>query len=122
MAGSSYGGLAAVYAGMQHPETFGNVIALSGSFWWKPAGTQAGEWLVKQVSEAPKVQVRFYLEVGEMESYPMQIRPNHDMRDTLRQKGYDVGYSEFDGGHSFLTWSDGMVRGLEFTSASWPTS
>jgi enterochelin esterase-like enzyme len=34
-AGSSYGGLAAVFAGLRHPEVFGNVVSLSGSFWWK---------------------------------------------------------------------------------------
>jgi len=25
-----------------------------------------------------------------------------------------VGYSEYDGGHSFLNWSGGMVNGLEY--------
>ena len=32
--GSSYGGLAAMYTGMVHPELFGNVISQSGSFAW----------------------------------------------------------------------------------------
>jgi len=116
VAGSSYGGLAAVFAGIHDPETFGNVIALSGSFWWKPAGTQDAEWLVNEVRAKPKLPVNFYLEVGEMESYPLQIQSNRDMRDVLKAKGYVVGYSEFDGGHSFLTWSNGMVRGLEFVT------
>jgi enterochelin esterase-like enzyme len=112
-AGSSLGGLAAVYAGIEHPEVFGKVISLSGSFWWKPAGSSDAEWLTNAVRRSPKLPLRFYLEVGLMEDQNMQIDTNRRMRDALIDKGYPVGYSEYDGGHSFLTWSGGMVNGLE---------
>jgi enterochelin esterase family protein len=36
VAGSSLGGLTAVYAGYRHPEVFTNVLCQSGSFWWAP--------------------------------------------------------------------------------------
>jgi enterochelin esterase family protein len=36
VAGSSYGGIAATYAGLRHPDMFGNVLCQSGSFWWAP--------------------------------------------------------------------------------------
>jgi enterochelin esterase-like enzyme len=114
VAGSSYGGLASIYAALKFPEVFGNAIALSGSFFWKPQGDQASEWLVRLVRESPTQRQSFYLEVGLMESFSMEIKPNEDMRDALRAKGHAVGYSEFDGGHSFLTWSNGMANGLEF--------
>jgi enterochelin esterase family protein len=113
VAGSSLGGLAAVYAGLGHPEVFGKVISLSGSFWWKPAASTEAEWLTNLVQRSPKLPLRFYLEVGLMESQSMQIETNRRMRDALIAKGYPVGYSEYDGGHSFLTWSSGMVNGLE---------
>jgi enterochelin esterase-like enzyme len=113
VAGSSLGGLAAVYAGIEHPEVFGKVISLSGSFWWKPAGSSEAEWLTNLVRRSPRLPLRFYLEVGLMESQSMQIDTNRRMRDALIEKGYPVGYSEYDGGHSFLTWSGGMVNGLE---------
>ena len=48
-----------------------------------------------------------------MESYSIQIEANRHMRDALTAKGYPVGYSEYDGGHSFLNWSGGMVNGLQ---------
>lgn len=114
VAGSSYGGLAAVFAGLRHPEVFGNVISLSGSFWWKPEGTSQSEWLVRQVADSPKLPLRGYQEVGLMEVGFDQIESNRHMRQTLIAKGYSAGYEEFDGGHSFLTWSQGMVRGLEY--------
>jgi enterochelin esterase family protein len=114
VAGSSYGGLASVFAGLRHSEVFGNVVSLSGSFWWKPEDEKEGQWLVKQVDVSPKLPVRFYLEVGLMEGYSMQITANQHMRDVLSAKGYTLGYSEYDGGHAFLNWSGGMARGLVF--------
>lgn len=114
VAGSSYGGLAAVFAGMRHPEVFGNVVSLSGSFWWKPDGEKEREWHTRLVTSSPKLPLRFYLEVGLMESYSMQIAANQHMRDALTSKGYSLHYSEFDGGHSFLTWSGGMANSLVF--------
>jgi enterochelin esterase family protein len=113
-AGSSYGGLAAVFAGLRYPGTFGNVLSLSGSFFWKPEAEAEQEWLAKQVTAAPKLPVRFYLEVGVMEGYPLQIDGNRHMRDTLRAKGNSVGYAEYNGGHSFLNWSVGTATGLLF--------
>jgi enterochelin esterase-like enzyme len=114
VAGSSYGGLASVFAGLAHPEVFGNVISLSGSFWWKPEGDTQTEWLKRRVNNSPKIPLRFYLEVGLMESYPMQIEANRDMAETLTAKGYPLHYSEYDGGHSFLNWSEAMARGLRY--------
>jgi enterochelin esterase family protein len=114
VAGSSYGGLAAVFAGLRHPEVFGNVISLSGSFWWKPEGTAQSEWLVRQMGDSPKLLLRFYQEVGLMEVGFGQIESNRHMHQALVAKGYPTGYAEFDGGHSFLTWSQGMVRGLKY--------
>jgi enterochelin esterase family protein len=114
VAGSSYGGLASVFAGMKHPEVFGNVIALSGSFFWKPEGTSEAEWLTRLVDNSPKLPLRFYLEVGLMEDFSFEVEPNRHMEQTLLAKLYPTGYAEFDGGHSFLTWSQGMVRGLGY--------
>jgi enterochelin esterase-like enzyme len=114
VAGASLGGLASVFAGLKHPEVFGKVISLSGSFWWKPDGDTQGEWLVREVSAAPKQPLRLYLEVGLMESFDMQVKTNRDMAETMRAKGYPAHFFEYDGSHAFLNWSEGMVSGLEY--------
>ena len=117
VAGSSFGGLAAVFAGLYHPEVFGSVISLSGSFWWKPQGSAESEWLVHQVANGPRRSVRFYQEIGLMEVGAVgvdQIGANRRMHCALVAKGYPAGYAEYDGGHSFLNWSQGMVRGLTY--------
>jgi enterochelin esterase family protein len=64
VAGSSYGGLAAAFIGLQRPDVFGNVLSQSGTFWWKPDHDMEYEWLSQQYATAPKRALRHYLEVG----------------------------------------------------------
>lgn len=119
VAGSSYGGLAATFAGFKHPEVFGNVLSQSGSFWWKPDGDEEHEWLTKEFVTSAKLPVRFYLDVGLMERGPTpdngpdMVTVNRHMRDVLQAKGYELHYAEFNGGHEYLNWrgtlSDGLI-------------
>jgi len=118
--GSSYGGLAAVWAGLRHPEVFGRVLSQSGTFWWKPDGEAEPEWLIKQFVNSAKVPVRLFLEVGLMESQltwdegPPMVVTNRHMRDVLTEKGYPILYQEFNGGHEYLNWRGGFADGLLF--------
>jgi enterochelin esterase family protein len=117
VAGSSYGGLAAVYFALRHPELAGNVLSQSGSFWWGPGveygqGDPAleGEWLTRQFAAAPRKEIRFFLEVGLRESTRIE---NRHFRDVLLAKGYDIAaYSEYNGGHDYLNWRGSLADGL----------
>jgi len=116
--GSSYGGLAATFAGLRAPETFGNVLSQSGSFWWKPEGAAEHEWLARQFVAAPTLPLRFYLDVGLYERRstpddgPSQVVVNRHMRDVLRARGYEVHYAEFQGRHDYMCWRETIVDGL----------
>jgi len=120
VAGSSYGGLAATFAGLQHPEVFGNVLSQSGSFWWKPDSDHEHEWLTRQFVASEKLPVKFYLDVGLMERGPTpnngpdMVVVNRHMRDILRIKGYELHYAEFNGGHEYLNWRGTLSDGLIF--------
>lgn len=126
-AGSSYGGLAATFAAYTHPEVFGRVLSQSGSFWWKPGfviGQDAAaesdeewEWLARQFVRSETLPVRFYLDVGILETKgasesPTQVIVNRHMRDVLRAKGYQVHYAEFAGGHDYACWRGTLADGL----------
>jgi enterochelin esterase family protein len=125
--GSSYGGLAATYAAYRHPETFGNVLSQSGSYWWTPPtdSTKPGSfdpnrdpsYVANLFVESPKLPVRFYLDAGSMEldlsgRGGSILVPNRHLRDVLRAKGYEVFFQEFIGGHDYVSWRETLADGL----------
>ena len=78
IAGSSFGGLAATYAALRHPERFGNVLCQSGDFSWAPdhihvmgqladATTETG-WLAKEFIRHPKLPIRFQMDARTFEA------------------------------------------------------
>ena len=127
--GSSAGGLGAAYVAFERPDLFGNVWSQSGAFW---RGAEASneppyEWLTAQIVRSPRRDIRFVLDVGEMEIHPTlggsgpNFRDaNRRFRDALRQKGYAVTYAEVPGGnHAPQWWRLRLGEGIETLSEIW---
>jgi len=126
VAGSSYGGLAAAYAALRHPELFGQVLSLSGSFWWRlpderPAGSSTFDaayepgWLTRQYAARERLPLRFYLEAGLFESGSGGggiLESTRHLRDVLRARGYAVTHAEWASGHDYQQWQGGLGCGL----------
>ena len=128
VAGASYGGLAAAWFGLQHPQVFGRVLSLSGSFWWGPDATPASgsgslddrreaEWLTRRYAEAPVGAVRYLLSAGLFERSapndgPGILDATRHLRDVLRARGLAVQHREFAGGHDHLAWQRELLEGL----------
>jgi len=118
--GSGSGGLAAAYAALEHPDVFGNVLSLSGAFTLLPEGETESSWLARQFFEREKLPLKFYLSIGtleannyrEMRGRPSTLAENHRMREALRTKGYKVHYTEFSGGHDYISWQGMLAEGL----------
>lgn len=118
IAGSSYGGLASAYAALSHPQWFGNVLSLSGSYWWAPSGHMPG-WTMRAYAAAPLQPdhpVRFYLDAGRYEAarggQDGILETNRHLGDVLRAKGYAVTQVEHDTGHDYLHWQGSLGCGL----------
>ena len=125
VAGSSFGGIAAVYAGLRHSEIFGNVLCQSGSFWWAPdhsdfekmdATTETG-WLAKEFIKSPKLKLKFWMDAGLFEvdttgTGGAILEPSRHMRDVLLAKGYDVSYHQYASGHDYINWRGTLGEGL----------
>jgi enterochelin esterase-like enzyme len=124
--GSSAGGLAAAYAGLQHSETFGNVLSQSGAFHWLPSkADQASDsstdsepnWVARQFIASSKLPLRFYLDAGS-EEFDVSgdgrsiLVTSRTLRDVLLSKGYEVHFQEFVGGHDYLSWRGTLADGL----------
>jgi enterochelin esterase family protein len=120
VAGSSFGGIASVYAGLRHPETFGNILCQSGSFWWsapKPEPYAEPNFLAKEFVKSPKLPLKFYMDAGSFEvdmngGGGAILEPSRHMRDVLLAKGYEVHYQENVGGHDYLSWRGSLADGL----------
>ena len=128
--GSSAGGLGAAFVAFARPDLFGNVWAQSGAFWRGAEGSNTApwEWLTQQVVASARKDVRFVLDVGEMEDHPTlggsgpNFRDaNRRLRDALTAKGYDVSYTEVPGGnHAPQWWRMRLPVGIVALSARWP--
>jgi enterochelin esterase-like enzyme len=119
--GVSLGGLNAAYCALRYPEVFGNVLSQSGAFSYFPGWDDQEEndtspfgWLIRQFVTTRKLPIRFYLEAGLFENDCPEalLAQNRRMRDVLEAKGYSVVYSEFAGGHEFLSWRGSVADGL----------
>jgi enterochelin esterase-like enzyme len=130
LAGNSFTGLSAAYTALLYPQAYGAVMASSGAFWWGYAHHPAAslllgkdgepEWLTREYAAAPRVPVRFWLDVGVLEAgtYVPWI-PGVDpracvrhLRTVLRAKGNEVHYHEAAGGHEFATFRRSVTQAL----------
>lgn len=112
IAGQSFGGLAASYAGFYAPHRFGKVLAQSSSYWWKDGGrfNPDTEWLTRQFALSKRLPIQFYVSIGREEWQLLAV--NRRFRDVLIAKGYDLHYHEYHGAHDYLCWRGGIVDGL----------
>ncbi len=128
--GASLAGLTAAFIAFRHPDVFGNILSLSGSFWWKPAGDPEGEWLTRQFAAAPMAPLNFFLSVGRFEAGsidggprdflqrtnipypPSMLVVNRHLRDVLRARNYPVQYLEVSAGHNPANWRYALPEGL----------
>ena len=140
LTGYSAGGLASTYVALHQPEAFGNVLSLSGAYWWSfehPGGvcgsrcpdsggrggddskdaTTEGNFLVKEFLASPKLPLRFYLAAGSFErdiegSGGNILEATRHLRDVLLAKGYEVRYQQYNGGHDGVSWRGLLADGL----------
>jgi enterochelin esterase family protein len=117
--GMSRRGLVASYAAFKRPDAIGKVLSLSGSFYWRPPGSPAYEWLPNLYAVTERRPVRLYLAAGTLETSVSDANAGHyllgtnrHMRDVLAARGYDFEYVEFMGVHSEVNWEDQLAAGL----------
>jgi enterochelin esterase family protein len=102
------------YVALQYPAVFGNVLSQSGG----------SLNLLPLYLEAPKVAVRFYIDMGLYEFNEQPVPPDEramnenyllrmrHFRDVLQAKGYDVIYRETGGAHQGVHWAATLAEGL----------
>jgi enterochelin esterase-like enzyme len=119
ISGTSRRGMVAALVAHRRPDAVGNVISLSGSYYWRPAGEPEYEWVPRLYAESPVQPVKLYVTAGELETVVTRgnaghymVATNRHFRDVLSAARYDFIYREFNGVHSELNWQDGLADGL----------
>ena len=121
--GLSASGLAAFYAGLKHPLTFGNVIAQSPSLEMKSRTEMSS--LVERSKEAISSS-RFIFNMGSFETTPIPLQlkngstqalSSYDASryfyEQLRQEDITVEWHEFIGGHNEICWREILPEMLQ---------
>ena len=120
VAGQSFGGLSALYAGLNWPQRFGAVVSQSGSFWWPrrdmlqlPTPPEDACWLQRQVEEGlgSHGALKVFMEAGMHE--PLVHQVSGQMATLLSRGGHRVHYRAVEGGHDALCWRGGLLDGLQ---------
>ena len=121
LCGASRGGLMAAYCAYRYPSIFGNVLSISGSYWWHPGADDPSlppdeepGWLTRKYAKSEHAATHFFLSAGRFENgFPVSLlEENRRFRDVLLSKGFAVDYREYSSGHSPYCWHNPFVDGL----------
>ncbi|MHA2038841.1 MAG: alpha/beta hydrolase [Promethearchaeota archaeon] len=136
--GSSSGALAAAFIGYKYPDIFRKILSQSGFYgwhpgnlffqrmlyyfgkdyehWWTKEDEQEPYWLIRQFYKSKKLPLKFYLNVGTLETRTMpSVFQFHKM---LEEKGYEHYYEEYAGGHEYIAWREHLADGLIYLIGS----
>ena len=111
--GSSLGGLLTLYAGLEYPQIFGKLAAMSPSAWWDR------RFVVRAVDQlAIRPRLSIWLDIGSREGSGT-LADARSLRDALEEKGWkqsaDLKYVEAAGAvHDEAAWADRVAPMLEF--------
>ncbi len=111
VAGQSFGGLSALYAGLNWPTRFGCVLSQSGSFWWPHCITPPeGSHYPAENRRIMRARLRIVLEAGVRE--PIVFQANQALYAQLNTSQQSIFWRQVDGGHDALCWRGGLTQGL----------
>lgn len=112
MGGSSLGGLITLYLGLEHPDTFGELLVVSPSIWWD------SRWIIKKVNGLPKATAQpIWLDMGSAEG-EAAVESAEALRNALLEKGWTNENLRFtiapDAVHNERAWAKRVPDMLPF--------
>jgi predicted alpha/beta superfamily hydrolase len=117
LGGSSLGGLISLFLGIEYPQVFSKLAAMSPSLWWDRGSILA---IVESIAEsiAPKPSLRIWLDMGAEEGAP-HLRDAELLFQILKRRGWresiDLVYQRIAGAeHSEEAWAARFDHVLRF--------
>ena len=119
LGGASLGGLASTFTAMEQPGAIGNVLSVSGSFWYGLERDGTPEWLARRLAAEPAAGFRLYQQIGRLEDAQLSLSPgvshlvaNRHFRDVALARGHEVIYDELTTSHDLAAFRVAALRGL----------
>lgn len=117
-AGQSLGGVTALMAALDAPDTFGCVLSHSPSMWWTPDESKpplmfsesARCWVSEQMLAMPPETVRIHLCVGALEG--ATVSHVEQLHRRLIAAGVESEIAIYTGGHDYAWWRGALIDGL----------
>lgn len=118
LAGQSLGGVTALIAARDAPDTFGLVLCHSPSMWWTPDGNgrpflfsaSDTSWVSEHMLSMPPQTVRVRLCVGSLEG--STVPHVQQLHQRLLAAGVDSRCAIYTGGHDYAWWRGALIDGL----------
>ncbi|KZK97972.1 Enterochelin esterase [Pseudovibrio sp. Ad5] len=116
LAGSSFGGLASSTISLRYPQHFGNVLSMSGSYWYSEENDE--NYVANLIANTPHQDIRFFLSAGLFEKSIGGgdrgiLQSSQHLRDVLLARNYEVKLEAYASGHDLFSWqtilSDGLI-------------
>ena len=117
--GSSLGGLSSAYLALENPNQISHVVPLSGSFWWQNEATDLPNGMSKIIRDkTSQPKQHWFITANSYES----SRNNNELSiletspivaADLKNKGHDVHYKSYIGGHSYAVWQVALQDALK---------
>ena len=119
LGGASLGGLASAFTATGRPDVVGNVLSVSGSFWFGLERDGRDQWLTRRLQAEPVSGLRWYQQIGRLEDGPLAVAPdvthlqaNRHLHELLVAQGVDVAYDELGTAHDVCAFRIAALRGL----------
>lgn len=119
LGGASLGGLASAFTATGRPDVVGNVLSVSGSFWFGLERDGRDQWLTRRLQAEPVPGLRWYQQIGRLEDGPLAVAPdvthlqaNRHLHQLLVAQGVDVTYDELGTAHDVCAFRIAVLRGL----------
>lgn len=104
--GASLSATMSLYTGLRMPDVFGKVLGQGGAFTYASRDFA----VVDLARHGQAREVNIWMDVGQLD---FLLEDNRKMHVLLQEKGYNVTYREFAGGHNYTAWRNDVWRGLE---------
>ena len=108
--GSSLGGLSSAYIALENPTEISHVVPLSGSFWWQKEKSDEPNGMSYIIrNQSLPIKQHWFISANSYETSRAHnelsiLNTSPIVANDLKEKGQDVVFKTYTGGHSYAVW------------------